>query len=347
MQKNSQKQPIRVIISLDVEEEGLFSGRYASTQCRVENVALLPKLSPLTQELGFPLTLLCAHSVLTNAKACTTLAHMRDKVGAEIGAHLHHWSTPPLCPSADTEVHQSPQRSDVMDRDLLRQRLRTLLRAGQEFQGAPLTSFRMGRWDLKSCVRPLLEEEGILVDSSVAPLRLFAQGPDHFLAPTDPYWPTASKADASTRLLEVPITQISWLPALARVWYGLGKALPAAKQATFIDKYKFFGAMSANPVWHSAAVMRVATRLHVARGGKVLSLFWHSSEMLAGASPNVPNQKAADALLQKIDNYLKWLRENFAVQGIHLSTLHSDPIAATFPTLSPKPALCGQEAGDW
>lgn len=344
MQKHSQKQPIRVIISLDVEEEGLFSGRYASTQCRVENVALLPKLSPLTQELGFPLTLLCAHSVLTNARACTTLAHMRDKVGAEIGAHLHHWSTPPLSASADPG--QVPERSDIMDRNLLRERLRTLLRAGQDFQGAPLTSFRMGRWDLKSCVRPLLEEEGILVDSSVAPLRLFAQGPDHFLAPADPYWPTAPKADASARLLEVPITQISWLPALSRLWYGLGKALPAARQAAFIDSYKFFGAMSANPVWHNAAVMRLATRLHVARGGKVLSLFWHSSEMLAGASPNVPNQAAADALLQKIHDYLAWLRENFAVQGIHLSALHSDPIAASFPTL-PSPALGGHKTGDW
>ncbi|MEG2172437.1 MAG: hypothetical protein RRY29_04170, partial [Desulfovibrionaceae bacterium] len=116
-------------------------------------------------------------------------------------------------------------------------------------------------------------------------LRMFPHGPDHFLAPADPYWICAS---TTPRLLEVPITQISWLSGLPRLWYRAGKSLPGAKQASFIDYYKFFGAMSANPVWHHAAVMRMATRLHIARGGKVISLFWHSSEMLAGASPNVP-----------------------------------------------------------
>lgn len=335
MQKHSPTEPIRVVISLDVEEEGLFSGRYASKDCRVENVALLPKLKNLTQEWGFPLTLLCAHTVLTNHRACGTLAHMRDSVGAEIGAHLHHWSTPPLSQTAHTG---EPERSDTMDRDVLRQRLRTLLQAGRDFQGAALTSFRMGRWDLKSCVRPLLAEEGILVDSSVAPLRMFKQGPDHFLAPADPYWVPSATAPS---LLEVPITQISLLPAAARAWYRAGKALPKEQQTKFIDKYKFFGALSANPVWHNAAVMRLATRLHVARGGKVISLFWHSSEMLAGASPNIPNQAAADALLRKIQSYLVWLRKHFSVQGVTLSSLYTDPIAGTFPIL-PTP-LCG----DW
>ncbi|MEG2172438.1 MAG: hypothetical protein RRY29_04175, partial [Desulfovibrionaceae bacterium] len=162
MQKHPQKQAIRVIISLDVEEEGLFSGHYASRNCGVENVALLPKLTPFTHELGFPLTLLCAYTVLTNTRACNTLAHMRDVAGAEIGAHLHHWSTPPFPQPQGSGG--APERSDTMDRELLRQRLRTLLRAGHDFQGAPLTSFRMGRWDLKACVRPLLAEEGILVD---------------------------------------------------------------------------------------------------------------------------------------------------------------------------------------
>ena len=36
--------PLRVVISLDVEEEGLFSGCYASRDCGVRNVELLRKL---------------------------------------------------------------------------------------------------------------------------------------------------------------------------------------------------------------------------------------------------------------------------------------------------------------
>ena len=178
--------PLRVIVSLDVEEEGLFSGHYATSGCGVSNVSLLPRLAPLSRDLGFPLTLFCAHTVFADARACHVLEQMRDHYGAEIGAHLHHWSTPPASP-LDPPHEGQPTRTDKLPRDLLRQRLATLLDAGREFQGAPLTSFRMGRWDLKDCVRPLLSEAGIKVDSSVCPLRHFPGGPDHFLAPADPY----------------------------------------------------------------------------------------------------------------------------------------------------------------
>ncbi len=90
--------PLRVVISLDVEEEGLFSGRYAATGCGVRNVELLPRLAPLCRDLGFPLTLFCAYTVFASAPGRAVLARMRDDYGAEIGAHLHHWSTPPWRP---------------------------------------------------------------------------------------------------------------------------------------------------------------------------------------------------------------------------------------------------------
>ena len=73
---------LRVVVSLDVEEEGLFSGRYAASDCGVRNVALLPRLAPLSQELGFPLTLFCAHTVFASAEARPVLAWMRDHCGA-------------------------------------------------------------------------------------------------------------------------------------------------------------------------------------------------------------------------------------------------------------------------
>ena len=285
--------PLRVVVSLDVEEEGLFSGHYATSGCGVSNVSLLPRLAPLSRDLGFPLTLFCAHTVFADAGACHVLEQMRDHYGAEIGAHLHHWSTPPASP-LDPPHEGQPTRTDKLPRDLLRQRLATLLDAGREFQGAPLTSFRMGRWDLKDCVRPLLSEAGIKVDSSVCPLRHFPGGPDHFLAPADPYWVEGWQG---APLLEAPITQIPLHPALAQLWY---RACPAASR----DKFHFWGVLSPNPFWHAPRIMRWATRLHRRRGGQVLSLFWHSSEMLPGGSPHVPDQKAADAVLERIQHPL-------------------------------------------
>lgn len=322
--------PLRVVVSLDVEEEGLFSGQYAASGCGVRNVALLRKLAPLTHDLGFPLTLFCAHTVFANAEARAHLAWMRDHCDAEIAAHLHHWSTPPLPCGADAAAAQGPPtRTDRLPRELLRQRLRTLLDAGRDFQSAPLTSFRMGRWDLKSVVRPLLAEEGITFDSSVCPLRVFKDGPDHFLAPADPYW-----VEDAPGLLESPVTQIPLARCLARGWHALTRGTART------DAFHFWGALSPNPVWHAAPVMRAAARLHMARGGRVLSLFWHSSEMLPGASPNIPDQRAADALYRKIHDFLAWLARNYAVRGVTAARLRAEAPALGF---GPRPS--GQ--GDW
>lgn len=313
--------PLRVVISVDVEEEGLFSGSYARQGACVGNVRLLRRLAPLSRELELPLTLLCAHSVFADADACDTLEYMRDHAHAEIGAHLHHWNTPPL-PLESSPPSRPPERTHTLPRELLRDRLRTLLAAGRDFQGAPLTSFRMGRWDLKAAVRPLLAEEGILVDSSICPLRVFwgrkdveEKGADHFLAPADPYWP--ADADGCSPLLEAPITQVPASVRLSRLWHA------AFKSCRCVDNWRFFGAFSPNPVWHGDWVMRMAARLHFSRGGRVLQLFLHSSELLPGGSPNVPDQAAADRLLARIGRFLRWLRRVYSVEGATLSALYA------------------------
>ena len=82
-------------VSLDVEEEGLFGGRYARRGFSTANTASLARLAPLC-ERGIRPTLFCAHSVLADSASRPALAHLRDRYGAEIGAHLHHWNTPPL-----------------------------------------------------------------------------------------------------------------------------------------------------------------------------------------------------------------------------------------------------------
>ena len=54
----------------------------------------------------------------------------------------------------------------------------------------------------------------------------------------------------------------------------------------------------------------------------------------------VPDQAAADALLQKIYDYLRWLEENFKVRGVTAAQLHAEAGALDFPQ---RPA----GRGDW
>ncbi len=310
--------PLYLAVSLDVEEEGLFGGRYARRDPGVTNTAQLSRLNPLL-ERGVRPTLFCAHSVLTDPASRAILSRLRDDVGAEIGAHLHHWNTPPLRLENDgadlPDSADSVPASSVPAR-LMAAKLATLFRAGAEFQGAPLTSFRMGRWDLHRAHWPLLAQAGVLCDASVRPLHAAVDagaGPDHFSAPNDPYWVPV----AGGHIFEVPLT----VTPLLRPLPGLLTALPGVAGKTARAGLKKWGALALLPVYHPLRAMRAVTRLFAARGGRVLSLTWHSSEMLPGGTPHLPDDASVERLMAKIEAYLDWLHKHWEVRCLTMNGL--------------------------
>ncbi len=88
--------PVYLVITIDVEEEGLFSGRYLRTPSGVTNVAELRRLEFIPREFGFPLTLLVTYPVARDLAAQEVLSAWQREHGAEIGVHLHPWNTPPF-----------------------------------------------------------------------------------------------------------------------------------------------------------------------------------------------------------------------------------------------------------
>ncbi len=203
---------IRVVFSVDVEEEGLFSGRYDPVAKGVSNVAHLRRLEFVTREFGVPLTLLCTWPVLSDLGCCGILRHWREDLGAEIGAHLHPWNTPPL----SGEPGQAWTPSEAMDAALLDAKLAELVRACREVTGQSPQSFRMGRFDLGPKVRALLPRHGLLVDGSIVPVTWSAALPEAFLSPADPY---LLPAGGGPGLTEAPVTMVPLSPALrAAVW---------------------------------------------------------------------------------------------------------------------------------
>jgi hypothetical protein len=325
--------PLRVVIAIDVEEEGLFRGHYPSRNLSTTNVAALERLAPLTDELGFPLTLLCTHAVLADAGARSVVAGMGRRLGAEIGAHLHHWHTPPLAGLA----HPSPSAAEVPD-DLMEAKVRTLLDLCAETGGRPATSFRQGRWDLRPGLWPILARAGVRVDSSIHPLRFPRGGPDHFLAPLQPFRVSVDGAD----MLEMPICVAPLAPGLGQGVHFLASRLGHDRGLPLLRTFPHWGFLPLKPVWHGLAYLQAATRLLVLQGGRVLSLTWHSSEMMAGCTPHLPTQSHVDRLLRRIRLFLEWLAATFPVQGLTLEDLGREDLP--FPRLDRIPA---SRAGDW
>jgi hypothetical protein len=67
--------------------------------------------------------------------------------------------------------------------------------------------------------------------------------------------------------------------------------------------------------------MKAVTKRYLAQGGRVLSLTWHSSEMMPGAAPHLPDASAVRRFLEKMRSYLRWLIEWAPVQGRTLDDL--------------------------
>ena len=298
---------IVLAVSLDVEEEGLFGGAYQLQGATVRNVAELKRFAPLC-ERGIKPTLFCAHSVLADADACRCLARMRDTHGAEIGAHLHHWNTPPV--ATDHGAHHadgavaSRVPAGAVPNDLMADKLHSLFDAARNFQGAAVTSFRMGRWDLHRQHWPLLAQAGVQVDASVRPLHgASASGnPDHFDAPSNPYWVPVG----DTKIFEAPLTATPLLPCLRSLASGPAKGLRGA--------FHTWGALALLPVYHPLWAMKRITDLYIRRGGRLLSLTWHSSEMMPGGAPHIPDEAAVRALLGKITAYVDWLERRWNIR---------------------------------
>jgi hypothetical protein len=166
-----EKHLTKLAVTIDVEEEGLFLGKYDSGDVPVSNVPELGKLDPLFRQWGIRPTLLVTYPVMRHGPHQDLLLRLREKWSAEIGAHLHHWNTPPL----ESLPFPQPVPSELMPERLLQAKMENLLAAFKPMGIAP-ASFRMGRFNMGPKMFSILQRTGIRVDSSIAPTQSYYGG---------------------------------------------------------------------------------------------------------------------------------------------------------------------------
>ncbi len=138
-----EKSLMKLAVTIDVEEEGLFLGKYDSGDVPVSNVPELDRLDRLFRQWGIRPTLLVTYPVIRHEPHQELLFRLREKWSAEIGAHLHHWNTPPL----ESLPFPQPVPSELMPERLLQAKTENLLEAFKSM-GIEPASFRMGRFNM-------------------------------------------------------------------------------------------------------------------------------------------------------------------------------------------------------
>ena len=104
--------------------------------------------------------------------------------------------------------------------------------------------------------------------------------------------------------------------------HRLAGLLPETAGKALLSRYRFVGAAGIHPAWFPGFSMRLAAALHRRRGGRVLTMFLHSSELFPGGSPQFPDAAAVDRLVAKLRDFLSWLVKRGPVTGLTLSGLY-------------------------
>jgi hypothetical protein len=307
---------VTLAISVDVEEDGLFSGTYRRDPPGVSNVAALDRLAFVSREFGVPLTLLATYPVLRDANCRDILSRWRDDFGAEVGAHLHPWCTPPYGPDPLPE----PVPARLIAPELLGQKVATLASAVAGFSGRAPRSFRMGRFDDAPGLSHVLASAGFAADSSVVPYSSRHGRGEMFRAPRDPF--VLVPADANhPALVEVPVTMAAVSEVAAEACYRASAALPHRLRWAWLDRFRYVGAVGVHPAWFTLPAMVACARLHRRRGGRVLNLFLHSSELMPGATPMFRTEEAVGRVVGRLRVFLGWLAKRARVEGRTLSRI--------------------------
>lgn len=314
---------MQLIVTVDTEADNQWE---AGRPLSLENLRCLPAFQELCRHYAIRPTYLITMEVAEHSEVIRPLRAWVEHGEAEVGAHLHPWTTPPFEDTAGQRFndprHVFPSQLPPL---LLTVKLETLTRRIARAMGRRPTSFRAGRFGMHGPLAGLLAEQGYAVDSSVTPGLSWHRlgGPDFTTAPPYPYHPDARDIcrPGKLGLWEIPLTMVHtravirrW-PALAR-WYGRQNVSPLGRlmrltwpgqQPLWLRPSPRGGLRRLMQVW--AAAERLGLPFGV--------LMLHSSELMPGGSPYWRTPAAVERLMGQLEGFFQILHE----RGVPACTL--------------------------
>jgi hypothetical protein len=300
---------MKFIITIDTEADNQWAHNDVLT---VENIAYLPRFQALCEQYHFKPTYLITHEVAA-ADVCRTILKPYQEAGlAEIGAHLHPWTSPPLMQLTENDMQAHPFAYEYPV-DVLRQKLASLTAIITERVGVRPVTFRSGRYGFNETVAALLCELGYTADCSVTPFVSWQHisgnpngrgGPDFTCA-----FPTAYFINA---LLEVPVSIV--FPqgaAFTRLMHRLLKLFPDPHHLLLRSLFR----CGCRPLWLRPSPQRTAVMLsrvyQVARQLQLdyIELILHSSELMPGGSKNTKDAAALERMYDSLAEFFAFLAE--------------------------------------
>jgi hypothetical protein len=326
---------MKLIITIDTEADNQWA---RSDKIELQNIDYIPRFQELCDVYRFTPTYLMTYEMAASDRCIETIGPYQAEKRAEIGAHLHPWTNPPLFPltADDYKYHPFPHE---YPEEVLREKLTMLTETIEQNFGQRPVTFRAGRYGFDGTVGSILSDLGYLADCSVTPLVSWKYtmgnpqghgGPDFSSVLSHPYFldfHDCTRAGTS-RLLEVPVT-IFFLQGrlFNKCFHVLKRSINDSRSLMLRVLYK----MGIKPVWFRPHPDKpLETLIQVYRTVQALEhdyveMIFHSSELMPGGSKNIKNHEAVEQLYVLFEGLFDVLSDE-KVQGVTLADYAKDVI---------------------
>jgi hypothetical protein len=315
-----------LLITIDVESDDLWARKPDLT---FENIRAVPRLQEFFERHGVRATYLVTYPVATSEIGKRVLGEIARRGDAEIGSHMHVWTTPPLAPLTANDHEYCPLATEI-SYEQHHEKMANVTRVVGELSGRAPRAHRAGRYALDANGLRVLESLGYTADTSVTPLLSWREagrngslrGPDFTSAPFEPYHPDRSDVTRAgdSPILEVPVSFFLTRP-LPR---NLGRWLARVpRNNNFVRALRRSGVV--RHAWLrpgrdvSGRTLAGVARALVAAGIPVLNVMFHSSEMAAGTSPHTKTQSQVEESYEQLDFLLRDAVGGIGAQPVTLS----------------------------
>lgn len=298
--------PIDLTVSIDTEEDS-WEPSIESTGAR--NILELPRLAAFFAGLGVRATYFVTYQVASDPRAAGILRELGTD-GAEIGAHLHPWNTPPYC-GLESRVTMLKNYPEAAQYDKIRRLLETI----ESNIGVRPVSFRAGRFGIGPSTTSALLRAGLLIDSSVTPFltwKPFDDGPSFITAPTRIYRVSAGEDVCrpcdSGSLSEVPIS-VGYTRFGPAVWPMLTRtfgrrSLRRLRLGGLAARTGLLRRVILSPeVSTTDDMVRMSCRM-IAGKASHFHMFFHSNSLVPGLTPFVKSPEEVERLYRRIEQYV-------------------------------------------
>lgn len=305
------------IITVDTEGDNLWNPYQTKDGYRTittKNAEYLDTFQKLCEQYGFKPTYLTNYEMAIDDTFRRFAEKGLKNKNLEIGMHMHAWNCPPQYELAFNPNGHNPFQGEY-PYEVLEEKTRFLTNLLKENFQTEIKSHRAGRWYLDKNVTKILGEAGFVVDCSVTPgiswdktIGNSKYGPDYSKEPAKVYKLKESTfAEDGCDLIEVPPTIIK----TSLFTTGIPGSIRELKVK-----------LANNIAWLRPSGYNLRDLIYIvkkkASEDEYLEFMIHSSELMAGGSPNFKTDADIKKLYSDMDTLFAAIKDN-GYEGITLT----------------------------